>query len=85
MDFKDIWNFIVNKHESDKNKDERVVQESWETYFSEFFGYKKLFGEIDAQRRVHIGSREREIPDIILRSDNLDLCDIELKRYCSDF
>ena len=42
MDFKDIWNFIVNKHESDKNKDERVVQESWETYFSEFFGYKKL-------------------------------------------
>ena len=37
--------------------------------------------DIDSKRSLHIGSKDREIPDIILRSNHKDICTIELKRY----
>ena len=35
--------------------------------------------DIDSKRSLHIGSKAREIPDIILRSNHKDICTIELK------
>jgi hypothetical protein len=64
---------------------ESTVQGEWEQYFSELFNYRRLFGEIDAHRNIHIGSGQRTIPDIIIRKDGCDLFDVELKQYNLDF
>ena len=53
----------------------------WKNYFSEIFGLKKILNEIASQRKLHIGSSDREIPDIILKKDSKDLFIVELKQY----
>ena len=53
----------------------------WKNYFSEIFGLKKILNEIASQRKLHIGSTDREIPDIILKKDGKDLFIVELKQY----
>lgn len=81
LDFKEKWNYIVKEYYNHYNSEENAIQKLWEEYFSEFLDYKKLYGEIDTQRRIHIGSYERAIPDIILRKENKDLAVFELKQY----
>ena len=80
MDYKEFWNYIVKQHEKNYNALEGVVQAEWENFFSEIFGYKKLFGEIDTHRNIHIGCGQRTIPDIIIKEEH-DLFDVELKQY----
>ena len=77
----DKWNLIVEQYRELFNKTESEIQKVWESYCSELLNYKRLFGEIDSQRSIHIGSSERIIPDIILRINNVDVFDIELKQY----
>lgn len=77
------WNFLVQQHNSKFAESESVVQSDWENYFAdgELFGYSRILGEVDAHRKLHIGSSEREIPDVILRKENQDLFVVELKQY----
>lgn len=75
------WNYIVNQYKKNYHSDEAVVQEEWETFLSELFGYKKVYGEIDSHRTLTIGSSQRAIPDIIIRNNKIDLFDVELKQY----
>jgi len=81
----DVWNLIVKGYTENQNARESVIQDLWEQYFAEIFNYKKIFGEIDAQRSVHIGAGQRAIPDIILKKDEQDLFDVELKQYNMPF
>lgn len=85
MDSMAMWNYIADKYLLLYNSTENFIQKEWENYFSELFDYKKIFDEINAQRKIHIGSSERVIPDIILRKDNKDIIDVELKQYNMDF
>lgn len=75
------WNFLVSQHSQFYNQPECKIQNLWETYFSEIFSFSKLSNEIDSQRKLHIGSTDREIPDIILNKDGRDLFIVELKQY----
>lgn len=75
------WNFLVEQHLEFSNCKECEIQEHWEKYFSEIFEFKTIFNEIDSQRVLHIGSSDREIPDIILKRDCKDLFIVELKQY----
>lgn len=75
------WNLLVPQHSQFYNQPEYKIQALWENYFSEIFGFKKILNEIDSQRKLHIGSTDREIPDIILNNDGRDLFIVELKQY----
>ncbi|WP_296012121.1 hypothetical protein [uncultured Treponema sp.] len=75
------WNLLVAQHSQFYNQPECKIQVLWETYFSEIFGFSKLSNEIDSQRKLHIGSTDREIPDIILKNGTKDLFIVELKQY----
>lgn len=77
------WNFLVQQHNSKFAVPESVIQSDWENYFAdgELFGYSRILGEVDAHRKLHLGSSDREIPDIILRKDGNDLFIVELKQY----
>ena len=75
------WNLLVAQHSGFYNQPECKIQNLWETYFSEIFGFSKLSNEIDSQRKLHIGSTDREIPDIILKNGSKDLFIVELKQY----
>lgn len=81
MEAKEKWNLIVQQYKENYNQLESKIQKLWERYCSEFFGYSGVFGEIDTQRTIHIGVGIKTIPDIILRRDNNDILDIELKKY----
>lgn len=75
------WNLLVAQHSEFYNQPENKIQNLWEIYFSELFGFKKILNEIETQRKLHIGSTDREIPDIILKKDDKDLFIVELKQY----
>lgn len=75
------WNLLVEKHSGFYNRSECEIQNLWEKYFSEIFEFKTVLNEIDSQRVLHIGSSDREIPDIILKRDGKDLFIVELKQY----
>ena len=79
------WNSIVADFQTNKTLKEDAVQKLWEEIFSDanVFGYSKRSREIDVWRNIQIGSRERTIPDIIIREsiDNKDLFVIELKQH----
>lgn len=79
------WNIIVSQCKGHYNENEATVQKVWERIFAELFGYSSFCGEIDCQRSLKIGSKERVIPDIILRNDREDLVDIELKQLSAPF
>jgi hypothetical protein len=81
MDTIKKWNYIVDRYNALYNSTESIIQKEWEGYFSELLDYKKIFGEIESQRNITIGSHQRVIPDIILRANDNDLVDIELKQY----
>lgn len=81
----DIWNYIVAQYKKNYTAQECTVQKEWEQYFSELFNYRRLFGEIDVHRKIHIGSTQHVIPDIIIRSKETDLFDVELKQYSLPF
>jgi hypothetical protein len=85
MTIAEKWNIIASRYNEIKNSPESEIQEEWENYFKELLGYSSLLGEIDSQRNVHFGTRERGIPDIIIRVNNNDLFDVELKQYSLPF
>lgn len=59
---------------------EDKIQTLWESYFAMpfIFNYSDS-DDIDSKRSLHIGSKDREIPGIFLRSNHKDICTIELK------
>ena len=79
------WNLIVDRHAKLYGELESKVQNEWELYCSDLFEYKKLLNEIDAQRHLTVGSGGAIIPDIILRINDKDIFDIELKQYSLSF
>ena len=81
MDTKGKWNYIVKQHNSCNFQREEFIQSLWEIYCSELFGYSKLFKEFESHMQMTIGSKEKVIPDIILKKDNKEVFDIELKQY----
>lgn len=85
MTAQEKWNIIVSQYNEHFGKNEMQVQRIWERIFAELFGYSSFSGEIDCQRSLQIGSRERVVPDIILRKDEKDLVDIELKQLSASF
>jgi len=84
MTNKEKWNKIVELHLQQKYSREEIVQKTWENIFSELFGYGKLFGEIDTQRSIQIGSTERAVTDIIIKEKDKDLFIVEIKQQTSD-
>ena len=81
MNYNENWNLLVEQHSKSYGCGECKVQKDWENYFSEIFGFKNLLNEIDSQRVLHLGSKDRAIPDIILKKDDKDLFIVELKQY----
>lgn len=81
----DKWNFIVAQVDKKRSALESEVQQFWVELLSDstFFGYSKFAGEVDSQRSIIIGRKERVIPDIIIRdsANNRDLFVIELKQH----
>jgi hypothetical protein len=81
MTNKEKWNKIVELHNQLKYSREELIQKTWENIFSELFGYGKLFGEIDIQRSIQIGSTERAVADIIIKDKDKDLFIVEIKQH----
>ena len=84
IDSKTVWNNIVQRYNKKKFLEEYIIQKEWEDIFQRL-GYFAFDGEIVSQKQIHIGSRQREIPDIILKKEGKEIADIELKRYYSEF
>lgn len=82
---KEQWDLIVKHYKRERNALEEKIESDWIDMLVEIFGYKKLLGEIDVHRSIQIGSGERAIPDVIVRSADKDLFLIEFKRYTSVF
>ncbi|MBR3519768.1 MAG: hypothetical protein IKN77_06605 [Paludibacteraceae bacterium] len=82
MDYKEGWNYLVSEYKKNLDAKEDKIQTLWELYFAMpfIFNYSNC-DDIDSKRSLHIGSTDRVIPDIILRSNRKDLCIVELKRY----
>ncbi len=82
MDYKKAWNYLVSEYKKNFDAQEDKIQTLWESYFAMpfIFNYSDS-DDIDSKRSLHIGSKDREIPDIILRKNHEDLCIVELKRY----
>lgn len=89
MTLTEKWNAIVSDFQSNKSLKEEAIQNLWEEIFADaaVFGYSKRSGEIDVWRNIQIGSRERTIPDIIIRDSirNKDLFVVELKQHNLQF
>lgn len=83
--YAEYWNHIVSEYTTNQYAQESTIQALWENYFSEIFNYKKIYKEIDSQRIITIGVGQRAIPDIILRRNDLDIVDVELKKYSLSF
>lgn len=82
MDYKTSWNYLVSEYKKNFDAQEDKIQTLWESYFAMPFTFNfSGSDDIDSKRSLHIGSKDREIPDIILRSNHEDLCIVELKRY----
>lgn len=79
--YTEYWNHIVSEYSTKQYAQESTIQALWENYFSEIFNYKKINKEIDSQRSITIGTGRHVIPDIILRRNNQDIIDVELKKY----
>ncbi len=81
----DKWNSLVKEVNQNFCKKENEIQALWEDLFADsyFFGYSKRNGELDSHRSIAIGSRDRTIPDIIIRDtlNGKDLFVVELKQH----
>ena len=84
IDSKIVWNNIVQRYDEKRFSKEEVIQREWENIFQRL-GYFAFDGEIISQKQIHIGSGQREIPDIILKKEGKEIADIELKRCNLEF
>lgn len=84
MDARKLWNLIVQEHKNLYSALEEKVQERWETYCSEIFGYKKLLGEI-GREKIPVGAGIKTITDITIKKNNIRLFNLELKQYSLPF
>lgn len=85
VEAKENWNLIVREYRENFQKLEENVQNIWEIYCSEIFGYKKVLKEIITHKVIKIGVLCRTIPDITLCKNGKDIFDIELKQYNMPF
>ena len=85
MTAKEKWNIVVSQYLEHYSESEKELQKVWERIFVELFGYSSFCGEVDSQRSIKIGSKERVVPDIILKRDGIDLVDVELKLSFAPF
>lgn len=76
-----IWNRIVKHYRDNYDAQEKLIQQEWEKIFSDLFNYSTFFGEIEAKPQLHIGSKERVTPDIIIKRNGKPIFDVELKQY----
>ena len=74
------WNRICELHKDYRFKEEYEIQRLWEKIFEQYFHYNSLDNEIASHGSLQIGSRDKVIPDILLRKNNNNLVIIELKR-----
>lgn len=79
------WNFVVKEYTELYSSLESKIQEKWDLYCTDLFGFRKLFNEMVAQKHLSVGANNTLIPDIILRINNEDVFDIELKQYSLPF
>lgn len=79
---KESWNEIVNWRNKLINAPEIVVQNEWETYLSELFGYSKILGEICPHLKIKVGVADKVIDDITVKINKTPVFLVELKRYC---
>lgn len=82
MTNQDKWNEIVEWCTDNLEASENTIQSGWEMLFadSDIFGYSFIKKEIDNQRSIRLGSKDRVIPDIIIKGDDKDLFVVELKQ-----
>lgn len=80
------WNRIVAYYNEHLHVEETEVESLWENIFADakFFGYSRLDGEIDRQRKILSGTTYIK-SDIIMKDGDRDLFVIELKRHDSPF
>ena len=74
------WAEIVGLHRTKAGLQEKAAEELWADIFHEIFGYSRIKGEIERQRKERIGSTERAVCDIVIKETNVDLFVVELKR-----
>jgi hypothetical protein len=79
------WNFIVSEYKTLYHEREEVIDNRWRQYCNTLFGYQPLFNEIVTQLSIQVGVHDHAIPDILLRKDDTDIFDIELKKYSLSF
>ena len=78
---KNAWNTIVERYYQNKSASEAKIENEWDAYLFELFGYSRLAGEIEHQPSISIGSGQRIVPDIIIKNKDGYLFDLELKKY----
>jgi hypothetical protein len=74
------WNLICDYFEKNRYSPEQKIQTVWESIFSELLNYSRLENEVERHRNIKIGSTERVITDIIIRTQESDLFIVELKQ-----
>ena len=79
---KEAWNLIVKRRNELYNALENKVQNEWETYLSELFGYSKVRSEICPHLQIKVGVGIKAIDDITVKISGIPVFLIELKRYC---
>ena len=79
------WKFIVSEYKTLYHEREEVIDNRWRQYCNTLFGYQPLFNEIVTQLSIQVGVHDHAIPDILLRKDDTDIFDIELKKYSLSF
>lgn len=74
------WNKIVQLHKDYKTSGDELNRKIWENIFSEFFGYSKLFNEIESQRIAKVGVTRLTINDIIIKQQTNDVFMTKIKQ-----
>ncbi len=82
MNYCELWNYLVAEYFRNRAESEDKIHTLWQSYLANpfMFSYSEN-GDVDSKRSLHIGSTNKEIPDLILRKDNKNLFVIELKQY----
>lgn len=58
------WNLLVAQHSEFYNQPENKIQNLWEIYFSELFGFKKIPNEIETHGNFILALRTEKFPTL---------------------
>ncbi len=78
MKYEEAWNDIVEQYSRNRNKNEDVIQNSWNMLFKYCFGYS--FDEIIEQQNVKMGTSTK-YADIVIKENNVTQFVVELKKH----